>query len=205
MVRYLTWRCNWQWADVVDGRLTQRRARSPSTHAHACTDRPNHLFRLFQRSSLLALPGCPRLPSGRLPRKGRLDSSGKRLLQINDGSGLSALRYSYVPQSRRSYGKNSRIVVCRDIHLTASDCRFSSRHQQGFHVFWGCVLLGCLTLLFIPIPFVLYKVSRDSMALPTHVHLWGRPFADAPSQRHHCRTQYGRRIRMKSKNARHDL
>lgn len=31
--------------------------------------------------------------------------------------------------------------------------------RLGFHVFWGCVLLGCLTILFVPIPFVLYRVS----------------------------------------------
>jgi hypothetical protein len=26
---------------------------------------------------------------------------------------------------------------------------------------WGCTLLGCISILFIPIPFVLYKVSFD--------------------------------------------
>lgn len=31
--------------------------------------------------------------------------------------------------------------------------------KLGFRVFWGCVLLGCLTIVFIPIPFVLYRVS----------------------------------------------
>lgn len=42
-----------------------------------------------------------------------------------------------------------------------------------FHVLYGCILLGCLTLAFVPIPFVLYK--------------------------------YGRKLRMRSPNARHDL
>lgn len=30
-----------------------------------------------------------------------------------------------------------------------------------FPVFWGCVLLGCLTLLFVPIPYVLYKYGKQ--------------------------------------------
>jgi len=34
-------------------------------------------------------------------------------------------------------------------------------NNLGFHVFWGCVLLGCLTILFIPIPIVLYKYGRS--------------------------------------------
>lgn len=33
--------------------------------------------------------------------------------------------------------------------------------RLGFRVFWGSVLLGCLTILFIPIPFVLYRVSPN--------------------------------------------
>jgi len=46
-------------------------------------------------------------------------------------------------------------------------------NNLGHHVLYGSILLGCLTILFIPIPFVLYK--------------------------------YGKKMRLRSKNARHDL
>jgi DHA1 family multidrug resistance protein-like MFS transporter len=47
-------------------------------------------------------------------------------------------------------------------------------NHLGFHVFWGCVLLGCLSLLFIPIPFVLYRVSH----LPLKSYLCWLAFAN---------------------------
>lgn len=44
--------------------------------------------------------------------------------------------------------------------------------RLGFHVFWGSVLLGCLSLLFVPIPFVLYRVSPSCCLLYAWEDCW---------------------------------